>query len=73
MHLNADVDADVRFYALGEYQDTWRQAADGSWRLTERIKTDRGYAALSTSSCRRTRRTELARLINLLRHTAGQV
>ncbi|BBY66750.1 nuclear transport factor 2 family protein [Mycolicibacterium helvum] len=43
VHLNSTADPSVRFYTLGDYHDTWRRSADGSWRLAERIKANRGY------------------------------
>jgi ketosteroid isomerase-like protein len=42
VHLRADADPSARFYTLGDYNDTWRKA-DGTWRLTERIKANRAH------------------------------
>ncbi|MFB7891604.1 nuclear transport factor 2 family protein [Microbacterium sp. NPDC056044] len=44
VHLNAVGDPETRFYTLGEYRDSWRRGTDGSWQLTERIKSNRAYA-----------------------------
>ncbi|WP_431235826.1 nuclear transport factor 2 family protein [Mycolicibacterium psychrotolerans] len=43
VHLNAAADPAVRFYTLGDYHDTWRRTPDGSWRISQRIKANRGY------------------------------
>jgi ketosteroid isomerase-like protein len=43
IHLNSRADPSTRLYTIGDYHDTWRRGADGSWRLTERIKHNRGY------------------------------
>lgn len=43
VHLNSVADPSTRFYTLGDYQDTWRRQSDGSWRLTERIKSNRAH------------------------------
>ncbi|PND55462.1 DUF4440 domain-containing protein [Mycobacterium sp. ENV421] len=43
VHLNATADPAVRFYTLGDYHDTWRRTGDGSWRISERLKANRGY------------------------------
>ncbi|WP_210419552.1 nuclear transport factor 2 family protein [Mycolicibacterium sp. ELW1] len=43
VHLNAAADPAVRFYTLGDYHDTWRRMGDGSWRISERLKANRGY------------------------------
>jgi ketosteroid isomerase-like protein len=42
VHLRSDADPSSRFYTLGDYNDTWRKA-DGTWRLTERIKANRAH------------------------------
>lgn len=42
VHLRSDADPSARFYTLGDYKDTWRKA-DGTWRLTERIKANRAH------------------------------
>lgn len=41
VHLKSDADPSTRFYTLGDYKDTWQRRADGSWCLTERIKSNR--------------------------------
>jgi hypothetical protein len=43
VHLKSDADPSTRFYTLGDYKDTWQRRADGSWCLTERIKSNRAY------------------------------
>lgn len=43
VHLGSDADPSSRFYTLGDYTDTWQRRPDGSWRLTERIKTNRAH------------------------------
>ena len=43
VHLHSDADPSVRFYTLGDYKDTWRRRADGTWCLTERIKSNRAH------------------------------
>ncbi|KDF02427.1 ethyl tert-butyl ether degradation protein EthD [Mycolicibacterium aromaticivorans JS19b1 = JCM 16368] len=43
IHLNSTADPAVRFYTLGDYHDTWRRTRDGSWRMSQRIKANRGY------------------------------
>lgn len=43
VHLGAAADPSVRFYTLGDYRDTWHRGGDGHWRVTERIKVNRGY------------------------------
>jgi ketosteroid isomerase-like protein len=43
VHLNSTADSSRRFYTLGDYHDTWKRHSDGTWRLTERIKANRGY------------------------------
>jgi SnoaL-like domain len=43
IHLNATADPSMRFYTIGDYHDTWRRRADGSWCLTERIKYNRAH------------------------------
>jgi hypothetical protein len=43
VHLRSDADPSARFYTLGDYKDTWQRRADGTWRLTERIKANRAH------------------------------
>ncbi len=43
VHLGSDADPFSRFYSLGDYTDTWQRRPDGSWRLKERIKTNRAH------------------------------
>ncbi|OBG38896.1 nuclear transport factor 2 family protein [Mycobacterium sp. E3198] len=43
VHLRSDADPSSRFYTLGDYTDTWQRRPDGSWRLKERIKTNRAH------------------------------
>ena len=43
VHLSSGADPATRFYTLGDYRDTWRRRADGSWCLTERVKSNRAY------------------------------
>jgi hypothetical protein len=43
VHLNSDGGPSTRFYTLGDYHDTWRRRSDGSWCLTERIKSNRAH------------------------------
>jgi hypothetical protein len=43
VHLDSDANPSARFYTLGDYKDTWRRRADGTWRLTERIKSNRAH------------------------------
>jgi ketosteroid isomerase-like protein len=43
VHLSSDADPSTRFYTLGDYKDTWQRRADGSWCLTERIKSNRAH------------------------------
>ena len=43
VHLNSASDPAVRFYTLGDYHDTWRRGGDGHWRITKRVKANRGY------------------------------
>jgi ketosteroid isomerase-like protein len=43
VHLRSDADPSARFYTLGDYKDTWRRQADGTWCLTERVKANRAY------------------------------
>lgn len=43
VHLRSDADSSARFYTLGDYKDTWLRQADGTWRLTERIKANRAH------------------------------
>ncbi|SOX53860.1 nuclear transport factor 2 family protein [Mycobacterium ahvazicum] len=43
VHLNSRADPSTRFYTLGDYHDTWQRRADGMWRLTKRVKANRGY------------------------------
>lgn len=43
VHLDSTADPSTRLYTIGDYHDTWRRSEDGSWRLTERIKHNRGY------------------------------
>lgn len=43
VHLRSDADPSARFYTLGDYNDTWQRSADGKWRLTERIKSNRAH------------------------------
>ncbi|MBW0016698.1 MAG: nuclear transport factor 2 family protein [Mycobacterium sp.] len=43
VHLSSDAGSPARFYTLGDYKDTWRRRADGTWCLTERIKFNRAY------------------------------
>jgi hypothetical protein len=43
VHLGSDADASTRFYTLGDYTDTWRRRADGSWVLSERVKANRAH------------------------------
>ncbi len=43
VHLRSDADPLSRFYTLGDYTDTWQRRPDGSWRLKERIKTNRAH------------------------------
>jgi len=43
VHLSSDADPSTRFYTLGDYHDTWRRRSDGSWCLTERIKSNRAH------------------------------
>jgi SnoaL-like domain len=43
VHLSSGADPSTRFYTLGDYRDTWQRRADGSWCLTERVKSNRAY------------------------------
>lgn len=43
VHLHSDAEPTTRFYTLGDYKDTWQRRADGTWRLTERIKANRAH------------------------------
>lgn len=43
VHLNSNADPAYRFYTLGDYTDTWERDPNGSWRLKERIKTNRAH------------------------------
>jgi hypothetical protein len=43
VHLDSTNAPDTRFYTIGDYHDTWQRRPDGSWRLVERIKANRGY------------------------------
>jgi ketosteroid isomerase-like protein len=43
VHLNSKADPASRFYTLGDYTDTWERRPDGSWRLKERIKSNRAH------------------------------
>ena len=43
VHLRTDADPSVRFYTIGDYQDTWQRRADGTWCLTERVKANRAH------------------------------
>ncbi len=43
VHLRSGAEPSTRFYTLGDYTDTWRRRADGSWCLTERIKSNRAH------------------------------
>lgn len=43
VHLRSDANPSARFYTLGDYNDTWVRQADGTWRLTERIKANRAH------------------------------
>jgi SnoaL-like domain len=43
VHLNSRADPSTRFYTIGDYRDTWRRRADGSWCLTERVKANRAH------------------------------
>lgn len=43
VHLNSTADPSTRFYTIGDYHDTWRRRPDGSWCLTERVKSNRAY------------------------------
>lgn len=43
VHLASDADPLSRFYTLGDYTDTWQRRPDGSWRLKQRIKTNRAH------------------------------
>jgi SnoaL-like domain len=43
VHLCSDANPSTRFYTLGDYRDTWRRRSDGSWCLTERVKSNRAH------------------------------
>jgi hypothetical protein len=43
VHLHSDADPSSRFYTLGDYKDTWQRRADGTWCLTERVKSNRAH------------------------------
>lgn len=43
VHLRSDADPLCRFYTLGDYTDTWQRRPDRSWRIKERIKTNRAH------------------------------
>ncbi|WP_099250145.1 nuclear transport factor 2 family protein [Mycobacterium sp. shizuoka-1] len=43
VHLNSTADPATRMYTLGDYRDTWRRTAGGSWHLIERVKVNRGF------------------------------
>lgn len=43
VHLDSTNAPDTRFYTIGDYRDAWQRRPDGSWRLVERVKANRGY------------------------------
>ena len=43
VHLPSGAHPSTRFYTLGEYRDTWHRRSDGSWCLTQRVKSNRGH------------------------------
>ena len=43
VHLSADANSSVRVYTLGDYRDTWQRCANGTWCLTERVKSNRAH------------------------------